>query len=546
MESSPETRTVEAQAWAALKAENTALKARLDELTHQLEWFKRQLFGERSERRLIERNPHQLSLGEVEAGAGSAPSTTTSVKGHTRKPRTKPSPEDEPAVRFDDTVPVEVIEVADPQIEDVDPNDLEIISEKVTHRLAQRPGSYVILKYVRHVIKRRDTDTLHCAPAPAGVLERSFADVSFLAGLLTDKFDYHLPLYRQHQRLKAAGIGVSRHWLTQLVHRAGQLLAPIAAAQLESIRAGRVIAMDETPIKAGRKAKGKMKTGYFWPVYGERDEVSFIYCPSRGAQHVHTILGKPSDPGERVLLTDGYMAYKKYAQQTGIIHAQCWSHTRRLFFDAESVEPDLANQALDLIGVLYHHEERIRVEALKGEDKRQYRLEHARPVVERFFVWVDTALNDQGLLPSNPLTQALAYARERQVGLEVFLTDPDVPLGRVKVWRGDRRSRLSVAAPFVWRCLISEPVAPFPHPARRTRRADFPQRALFQRIRPSHSNGWGAATPGVSVPKFHTGTGRNTGGIPFPVCRASSSTRSADVDRHTGPAFDRPTQPVLD
>ncbi len=35
MESSPETRTVEAQAWAALKAENTALKARLDELTQR-------------------------------------------------------------------------------------------------------------------------------------------------------------------------------------------------------------------------------------------------------------------------------------------------------------------------------------------------------------------------------------------------------------------------------------------------------------------------------------------------------------------------------
>jgi transposase len=428
MESSPETLTVEAQAWAALKAENTALKARLDELTHQLEWFKRQLFGERSERRLIERNPHQLSLGEVEAVTDAAPSATTAVKGHTRQPRTKASPEDEPAVRFDDTVPVEVITVADPAIDDLEAQDLEVISEKVTHRLAQRPGSYVILKYVRRVLKRRDTGTLHCAPAPAGVLERSFADVSFLAGLLTDKFDYHLPLYRQHQRLRAAGIEVSRHWLTQLVHRAGQLLAPIAAAQLKSIRSGRVIAMDETPIKAGRKAKGKMKTGYFWPVYGERDEVSFIYCPSRGAQHVHTILGTPPDPGERVLLTDGYIAYKKYAEQTGITHAQCWAHARRLFFDAESVEPDLAAQALDRIGALYSHEKSLRDEGLKGEDKRQYRLEHERPVVERFFEWVDTTLNDQGLLPSNPLTQALAYVRERQVGLEVFLTDPEVAL----------------------------------------------------------------------------------------------------------------------
>jgi transposase len=428
MSSRPETRTVEAQEWASLQAENATLKARLDELTLQLEWFKRQLFGERSERRLIESNPHQLSLGEMGGEAEAPPPRGSSVKEHTRKPRTKPAPEDAPAVRFDDSVPVVVIEVADPEVEGLDPTDLEVISEKITHRLAQRPGSFVILKYIRRVLKRRDTGTLHCAPAPAGVFERSFADVSFLAGLLTDKFAYHLPLYRQHQRLKAAGIEVSRHWLSELVHRSGHLLAPIAAAQLDSIRAGRVIALDETPIKAGRKAKGKMKTGYFWPLYGERDEVCFIYRPSRGAQHVHTILGKPPDPHERVLLTDGYIAYKKYAEQTGITHAQCWAHARRLFFDAESVEPDLAAEALDRIGALYAHEKSIREKALKGEDKRQYRLEHARPVVERFFEWVDTTLNDQGLLPSNPLTQALAYARERQVGLEVFLTDPEVAI----------------------------------------------------------------------------------------------------------------------
>ena len=36
--------------------------------------------------------------------------------------------------------------------------------------------------------------------------------------------------------------------------------------------------MDETPIKAGRAGRGKMKTGYFWPVYGEADEVCFPYC----------------------------------------------------------------------------------------------------------------------------------------------------------------------------------------------------------------------------------------------------------------------------
>jgi transposase len=48
--------------------------------------------------------------------------------------------------------------------------------------------------------------------------------------------------------------------------------------------------------------------------------------------------------------------------------------------------------------------------------------------VERFFAWVAHCFEAQGLLPSNPLTAALAYARERRGGLEVFLTDADVPI----------------------------------------------------------------------------------------------------------------------
>ncbi|HCV13078.1 MAG TPA: IS66 family transposase, partial [Candidatus Accumulibacter sp.] len=47
---------------------------------------------------------------------------------------------------------------------------------------------------------------------------------------------------------------------------------------------------------------------------------------------------------------------------------------------------------------------------------------------ERFFAWIDERFAAQGLLPSNPLTKALAYARDRRFGLEVFLTDPDVPI----------------------------------------------------------------------------------------------------------------------
>jgi len=34
----------------------------------------------------------------------------------------------------------------------------------------------------------------------------------------------------------------------------------------------------------------------------------------------------------------------------------------------------------------------------------------------------------QGLTPTHPLTEALEYVHKRRVGLEVFLSDPDVPI----------------------------------------------------------------------------------------------------------------------
>jgi len=44
---------------------------------------------------------------------------------------------------------------------------------------------------------------------------------------------------------------------------------------------------------------------------------------------------------------------------------------------------------------------------------------------------------------------------------------------------------IAVAAPFGWRCPMSQTMAPFPHPAHRTGHADFPHPALGQDITPS-------------------------------------------------------------
>ena len=407
-----------------------AQQHQIDALKHQLEWFKRQVFGSKSERFAREPDPSQRPLGEVFPEPGQTVAARKTVPAHTRRvPRRDPTSEAADALPFFDEarVPVQIIPVAHPQVAELEPDQYEVIGEKVSYRLAQRPGSYVVLKYVRPVIKRLDTQAIHTPAAPAGVLEGSRADVSFVAGLLVEKFAYHLPLYRQHQRLLDAGITVSRPWLTQLSQQSIALLEPIYDAQLDSIRESRVKAMDETPIKAGRVSHGKMKTAFFWPVYGERDEVCFPYFPSRAAENVRTTLGLTQAP-DAVLLSDGYAAYESFAKKTGLTHAQCWAHSRRTFFEAQTADPDGVGEALEQIRALYAIEEEIREGKLIGESKRLHRLTHSKPRVDAFFDWVNRQFERQGLLPSNPFTQALNYVRERRLGLEVFLTDPDVPI----------------------------------------------------------------------------------------------------------------------
>src|SRR5262245_41451580 len=233
--------TVEEQAAALRPHEVVALLVQNAELKRQVEWFKRQVFGRKSERRLLTPEAQQLPLTGLGPTAvepaDTPPPPTETVKAYQRRVRHELGAQaaEEGGLRFDPSVPVEVIELPPAGIEGVTAADYDIIGEKVTYRLAPRPGAYVVLQYGRTVLKRKATQEVHCSPAPPAVFEKSFADVSLLAGLLIEEFAYHLPLYRQHQRLAHAGIRLSRATLTQWVQRTAALLEPIYLALLSSI-----------------------------------------------------------------------------------------------------------------------------------------------------------------------------------------------------------------------------------------------------------------------------------------------------------------------
>ncbi len=426
-----------------LAAENAGLKQHVQllqqqnqSLQTQLDWLKRQLFGQKSERRLVEA-PGQIDIAELLGDERpAAPTVSSEMISYTR--RKKQRGDDcttDAGLRFDKDVPVEVIEIAHPGLQGGEVDQYEIIDQKITRKLAQRLGSYVVLEYHRPVVKHKPTQRLSTPPLPTPVFDKSLADVSLLAGLLVDKFVYHLPLYRQHQRMTQSGITLSRTSLTYWVQRSIELLKPIYQAQLKQILQSRVLAMDETPIKAGRKQKGKMHQGWLWPIYGERDEVCFTYSASRGKQHIEDQL----KGFEGVLLTDGYGAYDSFAKnKPEITQAQCWAHARRYFVKAEKIEPEAVTEALESIGALYRIEAAIRDKKLDGEKKLAYRCKQGKPLAEAFFGWCHNQRQRIDLVNSNPLSRALTYVTNHREQMSVFLSDPDVPIDTNHVERNLR------------------------------------------------------------------------------------------------------------
>ncbi len=415
-------------------AEIARLKARID-------WFERQVFGASSERRALEilDMGQQLWLGlELLPVPVEPPAATTTVKEYERKQRPKPVEivDKDSQLRFGPEVPVQVIEVEHPSTKDIPESQRQLVSVDVTYRLAQR-APYIVLKYETKVYKDKQTGEFLTPRAPDSVFPGTSADVSFLAGMVVDKFAHHLPLYRQHERLTQSKVYLSRGTLSRLVHRTLEFLEPVYFALMSSTLQSKILAVDETPTpaifkKGDGKNKGQMKDGYFWAFYGSGDEVFFLYSPSRSTEVLRRALGGFSG----TLLTDGYVAYESFASGSkGILHAQCWSHSRRNFVCAEKVAKKQCEDVLLVIQQLYGVE---REAELGSEELRHLRDKKSRPMVDALFTYLHKQVAESIFLPSNAFLKAAQYMIDRRAELERFLDDPDIPLDTNHVERAIR------------------------------------------------------------------------------------------------------------
>jgi transposase len=412
----------------AEEAKNVQLKRTLQAKEDQIELLVRMLLGPTSERRSWESLEPESQLwldGMALELPESPPSRKTTVREYERERRKDPTDVSKAGrIKHGPNATIIDVDVKDPEVENIPDDQLELVETRTTQKVVRVSSPFMIINVHAKTYRRKDDLAELVPPEVPEVFENSIYDVSFLAGLPIDKYQFHLPLYRQHQTIKNSDIFLDRGHLTRVLHRLAELLEPIYEALCSSVLNSTILTADETPTPAGRnKKKGKMDKGYFWAFFGDQKEIFYLFNPSRARVVLDDVLA--SFQGH--LVCDGYSAYESFVKETeGTELVQCWSHTRREFIKAEKRDEERVKWVLRQIQLMYDVEEKVRGKppnkVLKARQKE------TEPLVKELFTFLKTTIAEDTFVPSDPILKAANYALNREESLKAFLENPELPL----------------------------------------------------------------------------------------------------------------------
>jgi transposase len=272
--------------------------------------------------------------------------------------------------------------------------------------------------------------TIVQAAAPARPIPNSFAGASLLALILTWKYGFHVPLYRQCQIFAHAGLTLSRTTLMQWVAASSELLAPLVAALATYVLAASNINADDTPFRVLAPGTGKTRRGHMWTyvrdgtAWGSTDPpaVWYQYSPTWHAKHPLKHLARFTGK----LQVDGYAGFEAmFIPSTPGAPARaeeisCWAHARRHFFELHAaLKSPLAKEALERIGALYRIEDCIR--GCWPEVRRAARQQYAVPLLNALQAWMVATVSQ--LDNKSNLAAAFNYSLNRWEALCRYTED---------------------------------------------------------------------------------------------------------------------------
>ena len=244
-------------------------------------------------------------------------------------------------------------------------------------------------------------DMIISSQMPQSLLPHSYVSSSVLAKVAEYKFALALPFHRQVKLWQAVGLPVSgRQLVTNIITVSQTYLKPLYERLTQLMQGENVIQMDETPFKVIDEAKN---TSYFWATktkseFSHHQMVIFHYRNTRSGKVIGDIIGQ-GYPG--FIMCDGYGGYSNRLYPNARF-GSCLVHIRREFIritkllSKKQLKYSKAFHAIKLLGAVFHKENELVYQTEK--EKRQQRITHVKPLLDRFYQYLGSFTSPQGRL----------------------------------------------------------------------------------------------------------------------------------------------------
>lgn len=307
------------------------MTARVEELTAQLAWFQRQMFGRKSEKMpLID--PNQLNLFEE-----SIPQPVVEAQEAATEQIEKETPEERKQKRQNRKMManLKVIERIVLKPEGID-ETYRKIGEEVTRVVKYIPAQLGIVEYIREKYAKDSADKtrtdVRIAPMPLLPINKGIADSTLLAETILNKYEYHLPLYRQVQQYRHLGFEVNESTIAGWIKPTAELLKPLYTTLVSEIFKSHYIQCDETTTPVVNKETHKADKEYIWMVRAVKKRLRCFYYDqgSRAGAVIETLANRHHYKG--YLQCDGFAGYETaFRSNNNVQLVNRMAHIRRHF-----------------------------------------------------------------------------------------------------------------------------------------------------------------------------------------------------------------------
>jgi transposase len=433
---------------------NETLRQEKERIQAEFALYVQRIFARRSERYINDPNQLRLDLGDddhaADAAEGLAQAVEESgveVKGHVRrrrKPRNESLPENLERYEVEADVPEDVKNCPEH-------GPRQLIGYDTTETLEFEPPKLRVrvTKYPKYACPQDSMCGVASPERPIGLVEGDRYDTSVAAEIITAKYGYHLPVYRQQDLFAGSGWTPQRSTLLHILTAAAFMIEPLVAYFKRVVLADDIVGTDDTRVTLiVPEAVPKLDPDD--PRSQRADEVlSKAIEEKRPSVNAHmwayrgitvplnvfdfTVSWHRDGPEfmladfEGIVLGDCYSGYEGIALASDgrIRRASCAAHARRKFTDAKIAYPLESAFVLAKFRQLYDIEDQAK--AFSPEARRELRQELAVPVWAELEAWLDSEAAT-GALPKSLLAKATGYLRNQWDGLQTYLADGRVPI----------------------------------------------------------------------------------------------------------------------